>query len=321
MDQRYILFIDESGKTKLSDPGDHFLLSGLIVNRDLHTALSHYMISLKEKSDIPTDENIHAFDLFEDEKRRVREPPGKLVSRRIVYSKIDTFFGRLMSLVEGANMQALLFRIDKAPYMARIRRVARTKSATEKAVINYLKRNDLHDILYETLARKMILEFGHFLEQEDAIGEVMAESRRDADATVLSAFLASTKDSTFSGNPRYAHWSECCRKRVTGLTFQNKKGLSFGLEIADLFGWAHFYSEFGSTHPASSTAKKRRVDARVERTEEAMETLYKKQPEDMTDARTRSVAADRVSEFTESLKNFRSTSGASGTLPGIPSRP
>ncbi len=64
---RYILFIDESGKSKFSDIGSHFLLSGLIINRDLHTALSHYMISLKEKSDIPTDENIHAFDLFENE--------------------------------------------------------------------------------------------------------------------------------------------------------------------------------------------------------------------------------------------------------------
>jgi len=204
---------------------------------------------------------------------------------------------------------------------AKVRRISRRKSVTEKAVVNYLRRNDLHDILYETLARKMILEFGHFLEQEDATGEIMAESRRDADTTVLSAFLSSTKDSTFDVGARYCLWAENCRKRITSLTFQNKKGLSFGLEVADLFGWAHFYSEYGSTHPVSSVAKKRRVEARVERTEEAMESLYAKSPEDLTDARTRSVAADRVSEFTEALKNFRSASGPSGTLPGIPDRP
>ena len=122
---RYVLFIDESGKTKLSDPGDHFLLSGLIINRDLHTALSHYMISLKEKSGISTEENIHAFDLFEDEKRRTRLPAGTLVSSHIVHSRIDTFFERLMSLVEGANIKVMIFRIDKAPYMAKVALIPR----------------------------------------------------------------------------------------------------------------------------------------------------------------------------------------------------
>ena len=68
--ENYILLIDESGKSKLSDHGEHFLLSCIIINKDLHSALSNYMVSLKERSGVPTDDNIHAFNLFEDEKER-----------------------------------------------------------------------------------------------------------------------------------------------------------------------------------------------------------------------------------------------------------
>ena len=61
---QYILFIDESGKSKLSDIGDRFLLSGVIIEKGLHHALSDFMVSLKSKNNIPVDANIHAYDLF-----------------------------------------------------------------------------------------------------------------------------------------------------------------------------------------------------------------------------------------------------------------
>lgn len=202
MGSRYILFIDESGKSTFSDPGSSFLLSGLIIDKDLHTALSHYMISLKEKSDIP-------------------------------------------------------------------------------------------------------LEFGHFLDNQDAVGEIMAESRRDDDETVLSAFLSSTVETTFAEGSRYAGWAKSSRKRINSLTFQNKKGLSFGLEIADLFAWAHFNKKHGRSFPIASAAKARRVDSRIKRADDAMSALYLKRPEDITPGRVMSLAEDRVSEFTKALREFK----------------
>ena len=108
----YILFIDESGKSQLSDDHAGFLLSGLILDKDLHAALSSYMVSLKEKSGIPTDENIHAFDLFEGEREKTYDTAGKPLKnkdgtrrhKRIPFTRIDTFLKRLAGLIEGAEI-------------------------------------------------------------------------------------------------------------------------------------------------------------------------------------------------------------------------
>ena len=60
-----------------------FWLTGIIIQKDLNAALSHYMLSLKDKSGISADENIHAFDLLESEK--VKEVHHK-------HQHIKTFF-------------------------------------------------------------------------------------------------------------------------------------------------------------------------------------------------------------------------------------
>lgn len=301
----YVLFIDESGKSKFSDPGSHFLLSGLIIDKDLHTALSSYMISLKEKSKISPDENIHAFDLFESEKRRVRNASGALIYKRIPYPNVDTFFKRLSFLVDGSDMKCLVFCVNREPYQALIKNTALAHATTDAAVIGYLKRKNLHDFLYETLARKMILEFGHFLEEEGAHGEIMAESRRQDDEVVLRAFIAATRESTFRADSRYRAWAKNSLQRIHSITFQNKRGLSFGLEIADLFGWAHFNRKYGRTFPIASAAKIRRVESRINKIDLLMRDLYRKHPEDITRTKILTLASDRVSEFTEAISRFR----------------
>jgi len=313
----YILFIDESGKSKFSDIGDHFLLCGLIINKDLHSALSSYMISLKEKSDIPTSGNIHAFDLFEDEKIRVEGD-----KKRIAYSKINTFFTRLSHIVQGSEIVCLVVRMDKRPYKEMISKTARRKKVSDSAIINYLKREGLHDFLYETLARRLILEFGYFLEKKDAHGEVVAESRRQDDHAVLEAFLSATTTSKYRPEAIYHEWSKFSFKRIHGLTFQNKKGLSFGLEIADLFAWSHFNSHYKRQRISSSHANNNRVDIRLEKTEEIMKDLCaRKKPEDITSSKLKTIANDRVSEFTEALKQYKQCSVSSGTPPGNPGEP
>ena len=78
----------------------------------------------------------------------------------------------------------------------------------------------------------MILEFGYFLEQHKAVGEVVAESRRQDDEATLRAFVDSTNSSRFEEGTIYKTWSQYSFNRIHSLTFQNKKGLSFGLEIA-----------------------------------------------------------------------------------------
>jgi len=326
----YLLFIDESGTSGFSDGGEHFLLSGLIINKDLHIALSSYMISLKEKSNIPADENTHAFDLFEGERRKMIDKHGRLVKdkngatkhKRIPYLNIQTFFKRLSSLIEGANIHCFILRQSKKPYQKLIRRTAKKKGVSEKLVTNYLKRKQLNDFLYESLVRKMILEFGHFLEGEDAYGEVMAESRQEGDEVVLRAFISAKHESTFGTDSRYRAWAGSSFKRIHGLTFQNKKGLSFGLEIADLFSWAHLNKKHGRKFPISSAAKQKRVESRLKKVDEMMRTLYyKKKPEDITRSKLETVAGDKVSKFTEALKQYKAPSVPLGTSLGNPSEP
>ena len=296
----YVLFIDESGKSKFSDVGDHFLLCGLVINKDLNTALSNYMVSLKNKSGIPPDKNIHAFDLFEDEKIR---------GKRLKITKIITFFERLLRLIEGCEFRCYIVQVDKRPYINRIEKTARKNKIRPEIITKYLMLHDIHDLLYESLTSKLILEFGHFLHQEESIGEIMAESRRQDDHAALEAFVAATQSSNYLPETHYEMWSKHSFERIHGLTFQNKKGLSFGLEIADLFAWAHLNSAFGVSRPVSSKAKLSRINKRLLRVEKLLEgSLRKRKVETMTPAKIKTVASKRVTEFANKLKEYKKLS-------------
>lgn len=325
----YLLFIDESGKSNLFDADGHFLLSAIIIDKDLHIALSHYMISLKDKSGISPDENIHAFDLFESERLKVRDRHGRVVKdkngslkhRHIPFGRVDTFFKRLSSLIEGADIMCLILRMDKGSFKKSLDETLQAKGGDSTKLARYLKRRNLSDFLYESLTRKMILEFGRFLEEVDAAGEVVAESRREEDETVLRAFISATNESTFKNESRCSIWARNSLRRIHSLTFQTKKGLSFGLEIADLFGWVHLNRQYGIKFPIKSQAQNRRVAARLEKVDEMMKNLYKKKPEDITRSKLNTVARDRVSAFTEALKEYKVSSVSAGTPPGNPGGP
>ncbi len=289
----YILFLDESGKSKLSDSSGSFLLCGIVIDRDLHFALSNYMVSLKGKSNISAEENIHAYDLFENEKVR---------DRFVKKGDIDEFFDRFCILIQGAEIQCWTVRVKKGEFQKMVSKAAKRIGWSEKRLLNYLKQEGLHDFLYEALSRKLILEFGHFLEKQDAVGEVIAESRRWDDHAVLQAFVDSTDSSKFQVGTRYRAWSEYSFRRLHSLVFQNKKGLSFGLEVADLFAWAHFNNHHGLARTYESSAKEKRIRARLKRVDEVMKkTLIKDGVEEMTATKIKSVAEDRVSKFTDIL--------------------
>jgi hypothetical protein len=288
--RNYILFLDESGKSKLSDIGNDFLLCGVVIDKDLHTVLSSYMVSLKDKSGISSDENIHAFDLFENE---------KVKGRKIKTREINLFFDRLCVLIQGAEIRCWTVRINKARYKKIIQKKVAKLKCSEKRVLKIIRKEGLHDFLYEALSRKIILEFGHFLEKEDAYGEVVAESRRQDDSAVLKSFIDATQSSKFKEDTRYHLWSKYSFKRLHSLIFQNKKGLSFGLEIADLFAWSHFNNHHGLARDYSSKAKTKRILSRLKKVDGVMKkTLIKDGVEEMTETKIKNVANDRVTEFT-----------------------
>lgn len=331
MDTRrdYLLFIDESGKSSLSDRGENFLLTGLILDKELHAALCYFMLSLKTKASIPPTENLHAYNIFEDEKllrrdsfgRVLKDGNGNLLKKRLPYSKLDSLFERLVNVIDGTEMRCFIYRLNKEAYLNRVDRAQLREKASEKAINKYLNDRGLNDFLYGVLTRKLILRFGHFLEQNDAYGEVIAESRRNGDSVVLDAFLDATHDKNFIDTPRFEHWSKCSHARIHGLTFQTKRGLSFGLEVADLFSWAHFNEKYGSRWPTNiSDAKKRRVTNRISTVAKLLRTISSS-IEDMSESSVRRVAYDRVSKFIDDLSNFRNRPSSLGTPPGNPGGP
>ncbi len=307
--EKYILFIDESGKSKLSDQGDIILLCGFVINKDLHTALSSYMVSLKENSKISPAQNIHAFDIFEDEFKNL----NKRVRREkwVTYSQIDTFFERLNHLLQGTEMQYLTVQLDKTIFQSKIEKRAKKLGITGKPIIKALKKAGLQDFIYEGLARKLILEFAHFLEQKDAQGEIIAESRRNDDTAVLNAFVDATQTSKYEEGTVYNAWSKQAFSRIHSLTFQNKRGLSFGLEIADLLAWTTYNLQCGRKNCHKySDAHNRRVDVRLESIKTLIEKsdtcLLKKRGWDaITEAKFKTVAGDRVSEFTKVVNEYK----------------
>lgn len=296
--QNYILFIDESGKSKLSDTtgNGRFILSGVIMDKNLHLALSDYMISMKEKHALSTYENLHAFDLFENEKAKRGE--------KLKVGQIEDFFLKFHNLIQGVEMYSILLRIDKRNFQKQISKKARQLNVKEERLGKELRKQDLHDFLYESLARKMILEFGHFLSEKDAFGEVVAESRRQDDDAILRAFIAATGASKYQEGTLYNAWSKQSFEHIHSLTFQNKKGLSFGLEVADLFSWGHFNSHYGLSRPYKK-AKNNRISNRLKLVETNIKSfLLKGKCEDITKAKLETVAGDRVSRFTKFLENF-----------------
>ena len=65
-------------------------------------------------------------------------------------------------------MRYLTVHLDKTSYQEKIKTRADQLGTTEKAVNKFLKKAGLQDFLYEGLARKLILEFAHFLEINEA---------------------------------------------------------------------------------------------------------------------------------------------------------
>lgn len=294
-DKNYILFIDEAGKSKLSDIGDNFLLCGVVLNKSLHTALSSYMISLKKKNGIPSLTNVHAFDLFESE---------KLIANKIKKKQIDNFFEHFTHLITGSELQCFLYETSKAPFLSRVKKVAKSEKTTERAVNHYLVRNGVHDILYEILTAKIILDFGKFLEDRDAQGEVLVESRRQDDGAVMRGFMMATEGSNYRDNHYCEIHAKSSFERITTLSFQNKKGLSFGLEVADLFAWAECNNP-SLIRSYKSRAKEERIKKRVKETIKIITQNKIKRPKRVNLSKTSIVGGSRVSKFINLLREYR----------------
>lgn len=226
MTKRYNLYIDESGVANLLDYHSRFfLLSAIIIEeRPADFELTSYLNYIKRKYGLSDDENFHAFGVFED-----RRSPFYLEG-----ANIKKFCNSISEFVEIAPFKIAIFCIDKNGLRELL------KMPRGYQFLGGGEHREDKELGYEILARAIFFEFARFLKEEKARGAIIAESRKGADYRMLRTFLSCQEKDQFSHSPRLYAYAQELTQRVVSICFENKKGMSGGLEMADLVSYVAY---------------------------------------------------------------------------------
>lgn len=116
--------------------------------------------------------------------------------------------------------------------------------------------------------------------------------------------MLATERTKYFENKNYKCYSESAFNRITTLSFQNKKGLSFGLELSDLFAWAKWNSK-ELQKKTESKAQEKRIKSKIKEVVSILKDHKVKASEVISIRKTSAVGGYRVSEFIKSLKEFK----------------
>ncbi len=232
---RYTAYLDESGVASLTDyKSKNFILTCVFVNEEEDKQLSAYFDFIKRKHKIPVDVSLHSNELFSD-------------TRNDLYlsnKKSFLFCNSIAEFVEIAPIEILITSFNKKELRKFLGLVGDSyfKGASDR------KRDK--DIGYEMLTTGAFMWFSKKLESQskhNPIGKVISESRKNSDYSILKTYLYCQDPKNFS-TKRFIKQSTTFSERVCGITFENKKGLSGGLQIADVISFVaniHLKKEIG----------------------------------------------------------------------------
>ena len=229
------LYVDESGGHSLTDiRSDDFLLAGVIMENKKDTEISAYFEFLKRKHGIDEGQPFHSVDLFEARGSDMYLPPKKakaLVSSLAEFIRIAPIEIKLLALKKKDVKEALGLNhlLTKDQLSAKFR-------------ANGAIGGELRDISYDILASNLFLWFSsHYLWRVGSRGAITAESRKESDHALLTAFLQCKEKDNYRSNERTVQKRvEKMAKGVTSIKFENKIGECAGLEIADLISYTSF---------------------------------------------------------------------------------
>ena len=214
------LFVDESGKSSLLEKAkEPFILTGITMMDEELSAVEGFFNYIKRKFEIPVLQPFHSYHIFE-------HPNLKLPD------------AKSMSLADSLAEYISLIPVD-------IRVVEIDKSAFREALgiksdENFKgdsKRKEMKDYPYRIMASYLFALFGAYLEKNDCIGQILADSRKGGDHQLLKTLhMCKEKLVPF----RDGRHSEVIKKRVQAICFAEKGYLSGGLEIADLISYVTF---------------------------------------------------------------------------------
>jgi hypothetical protein len=219
--KRFNLYIDESGIANLATKGSqYFVLTGLIIEEGVDQELSAYFNFIKKRYKIDGPSNFHAADFFEIQESEVYTTD----------TNAKKFSISLGEFVETIPFKLLVCALDKED----LRKILKLPNGYR------FKGSAAHaedkDIAYEILARKLIFEFARHLSSEKALGAIIAESRRGSDRVLLRTFNDCQEPALFAST-KFGKTSECARQKIVSIRFENKQGLSGGLELVDIYSY------------------------------------------------------------------------------------
>lgn len=222
MTKKYSLYIDESGVANLCDyQSRFFILSAVAIEEKIVKELAAYFSYIKKRYALPDENNLHAVGLFEDKKSDFY----------LGAAKCKNFCKSVGEFIETSPFAISVSCLDKSILREILKMPDRYEFRGSK------DHGEDKDIGYEILARKIFLGYAQFLKKSKSYGSITAESRRGADHRLLKTFLYSQEPNQFNHNSRLQVYAKELRDRVFSMSFENKKGLNAGLEIADLISY------------------------------------------------------------------------------------
>lgn len=221
MSSKATLYLDESGKSSLAEQeNEPFIITGVILNDDEINTVEGYFQYIKRKYEpIALDKPFHSYEIFENPK-----------------TKLDDAQLRQLS----ANLAEFISLIPITINVTVISKNEFKLALGVKSVDDFKgdkKRKEMKDYPYRLMAAYHFEIFARYLDKEDKIGQILADSRRGADAQLLKT-LNLCKESRVKFNQGYAR---AVKTRIQAISFAEKNFLSGGLEITDLISYVSFF--------------------------------------------------------------------------------
>jgi hypothetical protein len=153
------------------------------------------------------------------------------------------------------------------------------------------------------LATKTILEFSRTLQEKNCSGTIIAETRNYNDEALIRGFKTATDKNKFEeSSPDYKNAKQA-HDLIYGIGFENKFGLSYGLEIADLFAWAKTNETVVLRHKEYSKAKLNRITNRIKSVIKILKDNDQNKVQILNNRNK--LVKDRVSKAIKNLDNYK----------------
>lgn len=219
MNNKILLFLDESGKPDLDDHTyRHFLLTGVLIPESEQEIVSGYFSYIKRKYSLPLNKPFHTYELLENPKTKLGN------------EDVKNFVMSMSEFLKTCPIQVFFIHTDKYKFQKKFKK--------ELEITKNTIRNNNKGTIYFLSSYKQFQLFTNYLKKRNATGNIYADSRYNQDRDILDAYLK-IRDRQLKGG-KINLYGERSQKLLTSLTFANKFSLTGGLELTDFISFTTF---------------------------------------------------------------------------------